>query len=103
MAIEDGVAVEGGVVVELELRGGGRARILESIKDRVILLTDIASPPGRPLAGRCEQLPELFELKVRGCRKTTEDPDLPFRVEGRWVNLSRRQIGFLAKELGSAS
>ena len=34
---------------------------------------------------------QSFRVKVRACKKTDEQPALPFRIEGRFQNLSRAQ------------
>ena len=60
--------------VELELERGGRALVLETDGERVTLLAPEASPPGSTVVARLEG---------------ATDPS--FRVDGRWVSLSRVQ------------
>ena len=77
-------------MLELALDGGGTARLEESDGNRVVLLATRASPPGSTLAGRTgDDAPYL--VKVRGCRRIDDAEPAQFRIEGRWVNLSRAQ------------
>jgi hypothetical protein len=73
--------------LELELAGGDRARIESSDGERVTLLSDVAAPPGATLSGALAGEPASYSVKVRSCRR---DGGL-FRIEGRFVNLSRAQ------------
>jgi hypothetical protein len=75
-------------MIELELERGGRAGVLETDGERVTLLAPEASPPGSTLLAKFEG--SAVSVKVRGCRRT--DPDASgraFRIEGRFVSLSR--------------
>ncbi len=77
-------------MLELVLEGGGTAQLEESDGDRVVLLATRSSPPGSTLSGRNgDDAPYL--VKVRGCRRVVEAEPAQFRIEGRWVNLSRAQ------------
>lgn len=69
--------------------GGGSARLLESNGDLVTLFSSSAWPPGTPLEGSFEGA--TYRVKVRSCRRSDEDPELPFRIEGRFQNLTRQQ------------
>jgi hypothetical protein len=71
---------------ELELDGGGSATLLEIDGERLTLLAPRAFPPGSTLTCSSAATGKL-EIKVRGCRKDAE----AFRVDGRFVNLSRTQ------------
>lgn len=71
--------------LELELSGGGRARIESSDGERVTLTSNVAAPPGSTLRGAVAGEPARFSVKVRSCRR---DGAL-FRIEGRFVNLAR--------------
>lgn len=71
--------------LELELSGGGRARIEASDGERVTLLADAAAPPGATLHGTLAGEAASYRVKVRSCRRDGER----FRIEGRFVNLSR--------------
>jgi len=57
--------------------------------ESVTLLSSVAAPPGSPLEGSLEGA--TYRVKVRSCRRTDESPDHPFRIEGRFQNLSRAQ------------
>lgn len=68
---------------------GGSARLLETNGDLVSVLSSLSAPPGTPLEGELEG--KTYRIKVRSCRKSDEDPSLPFRIEGRFQNLTREQ------------
>jgi hypothetical protein len=70
------------------LEKGGDARVLDTDGDRVTLESTRAFPPGAPLLARAEDTSEPYRVKVRSCRRTG---DSQFRVDGRFVNLSREQ------------
>jgi hypothetical protein len=76
-------------MVTLDLVKGGSAVVLETDGDRVTLLSSLSSPPGSTLELSLEG--ESFRVKVRGCKKTepVDDAGRSFRIEGRWVSLSR--------------
>lgn len=72
---------------------GGEATAVETDANHVTLDSTTAAPPGAPIAGKT---PEgvSYQVKVRGCRKISADPVL-FRIDGRFVNLSRQQRAVL--------
>ncbi len=80
-------------MIELALKKGGRARVVATDGDNVTLLSSAAAPPGTPLEAELDR--EHYRVKVRACRRTEEDPELVFRIEGRFQNLSRAQRGRL--------
>jgi hypothetical protein len=76
------------VNVSLTLASGGDAAIIENQGDHVTLRSSVPSPPGSTLALLHEGL--AIQVKVRGCKRLTEaDEALPFRIEGRFVSLTR--------------
>jgi hypothetical protein len=79
-----------GTDVELDLSAGGKARVIETDGNFVTLSSSRAFPPGSTLEGHGER--GTYRVKVRGSRRVSP-PDEPeiFRVEGRWVSLSRGQ------------
>ncbi len=77
-------------MLELTLEGSGSARVEESDGDRVVLLATRSSPPGSTLAGSAGD-DARYLVKVRGCRRIGDTNPPSFRIEGRWVNLSRAQ------------
>lgn len=77
-------------MLELSLEGGGTARVEQSDGERVVLLATRSSPPGSTLAGRAGD-DGGYQVKVRGCRRLGDTEPATFRIEGRWVNLSRAQ------------
>jgi len=88
------------VTVRLRWVGGGEAEVVETDGQRVVVRSSRASPPGSPLAAE-SSLPSssVLKLKVHGCRK---EPDGWFRIEGRWVDLTRaaREELLQARERG---
>jgi hypothetical protein len=77
------------VTLSFSLSRGGTARLVETNGDFVTVLSSVSAPPGTPLEGELEGAG--YRIKVRACRRTEEDPELPFRIEGRFQNLSRAQ------------
>ena len=77
-------------------RRGGQGRLLQTDGDLVSVLSSLACPPGTPLEGDLEG--SMFRIKVRSCRKCDEDAELPFRIEGRFQNLTREQRARLVRD-----
>lgn len=85
-------------MLTLDLLKGGSAVVLETDGDRVTLLSSLSSPPGSTLELSLEG--ESYRVKVRGCKKgEADDAGRSFRIEGRWVSLSR---GGRAKVTGTS-
>jgi hypothetical protein len=76
--------------MEFALEDGSRASILESDGERVVLSAERAAPPGATLKLRVSAEAESYDVKVRSCRREGE-AEPSFRIEGRWVNLTRAQ------------
>jgi hypothetical protein len=73
---------------ELALPSGGTAAVLETDGERVTLLAPVASPPGSSLSASFDG--QGVTIKVRGSRRVEPDgAGRSFRVEGRFVSLSR--------------
>ena len=72
--------------VPLQLAAGGPATIVENNGDHVTVRSSVASPPGSTLALVHQGL--AVNVKVRGCKRLDE-AELPFRIEGRLVSLTR--------------
>jgi hypothetical protein len=73
---------------ELALSSGGTALVLETDGEHVTLLAAIARPPGSPLVATFAGA--NVTIKVRGSRRVEPDADgRCFRIEGRFVSLSR--------------
>jgi hypothetical protein len=73
---------------ELALPSGGTALVLETDGEVVTLLSPIARPPGSPLVATFEGA--SVTIKVRGSKRVDADADgRCFRIEGRFVSLSR--------------
>ena len=72
--------------VPLSIVNGGEAAIVEVSGDHVVVRSSVASPPGSTLSMKHGEHPVL--VKVRGCKRL-EDGELPFRIEGRFVSLTR--------------
>ena len=83
---------------ELELLLGGALRVAQIDGDRVVVESARAFPPGSTLefrlaAGAKDERDGaaadavIFKIKVRGCRRAQNSD--AFRIEGRFVSLSR--------------
>lgn len=75
-------------IVPLSVRwqSGERAAITHSDGVHIVVQSEVAKAPGTPAA--VEAAGEArYEIKVRTCKRAG-DPALPFRVEGRLINLS---------------
>ena len=72
--------------VALTLANGGPAAIVENQGDHVTVRSSVPSPPGSTLALFQQAL--SVQVKVRGCKRVAEG-ELPFRIEGRLVSLTR--------------
>jgi hypothetical protein len=75
----------------LALEGGGTAEVAESDGTHVVVCASRASPPGSTLSGVAEGLARPFRVKVRGCKKLPDGGERPFRIEGRFVDMTREQ------------
>ena len=73
-------------MIELELSGGGRARLLETDGQRIVLSSTRALPPGATLDALFDGFG--YKIKVKSCRREPGDA-LTYRIEGRLVNLAR--------------
>jgi len=74
--------------VPLTLANGGAAAIVENQGDHVTVRSSVPSPPGSTLALFQQGL--AVHIKVRGCKRLAES-ELPFRIEGRLVSLTRAE------------
>lgn len=73
---------------ELALSNGGTALVLETDGEHVTLLAPISRPPGSLLVATYAGA--NVTIKVRGSRRVEPDADgRCFRIEGRFVSLSR--------------
>ena len=77
----------------LEILGGGSAKLLSSEGEQGAIEMERASPPGSTVELVVAGAP--LRLKVRQCRRVEAEGPLEskprFRLDGRWVNLSRAQ------------
>jgi hypothetical protein len=81
------------VAVPLRLKRGGDAFLIEHSGDFVTLASSAASPPGSTVeATYLGVTPSVsVRVKVRGCRRDAlPDGRDGFRIEGRFVSLTRR-------------
>jgi hypothetical protein len=80
------------VQLTLSLDGGGTAQLLETDGEVATMHSTRATPPGMPLSGTSAD-GQKYQLKIRGCRRDgdTDDGAPRYRIDGRWVSLSRAQ------------
>ena len=88
-------------MLELSWTDSGHAELLEAHGDQAVLKSSRPFPPGCPIEGTTPE-GHSYRLKVRGSRKVDDSP-LPFRVEARFVNLSRVQKEQLEQAFGPAA
>jgi hypothetical protein len=85
-------------MLELTLAGGGSARLAAFDGQHVVVLSTRAMPPGSTLQGTGGD-GSSYMIKVRGCARAAAAEGERFRIEGRFVNLSKEQR---ARLLGGA-
>jgi hypothetical protein len=73
---------------------------MESDGHHAVLVASRAFAPGSPLEATAEDGSGSYRLKVRGSRRM--DDGAAFRVEGRWINLTRRQREHLQEHAATA-
>jgi hypothetical protein len=78
-------------ILSLSLQDDGTATIEASDGASGILHCSRAFFSGSTLRGFAPEETALYEVKVRSCKRTDGDAERPFRIEGRFVNLSRAQ------------
>jgi len=78
---------------------GGTAEIVESDGAHVVLHSEVPSPPGSTLTGTATDLARPFRVKVRGCRLLAEGGSRPFRIEGRFVDVTKDQRALVSAAL----
>ncbi len=90
-----------GHLARLSLSSGGEAGVVETDGVRAVLVSSAPFPPGATLLGESDDGLGAYALKVQRCRREPPPTEMEapprdavpprFRVEGRWVNLSRPQ------------
>jgi len=73
--------------IELTFAGLGRAVLLRTSKDEVVMDASFSIAPGAYIEGQVGTSGATVRLKVRRCRRSQSDQ---FEVTARWVNLTRR-------------
>jgi hypothetical protein len=76
-------------MLEVPLRRGGAARIVSADSERVTLEAPFASPPGSTL--ELVVADATLGVKVQRCRRLEAEGASSFRIDGRWISLSRVQ------------
>jgi hypothetical protein len=74
------------VLVSISDHGDGRIVSVEGA--RVVLESETAAPPGASLSCNVEGMPLPFKVKVSRCKRSAPGA---FRIEGRFVDLTREQ------------
>ena len=84
-------------MIILDLARGGTAVVLEVTGEHVAVLSSLPSPPGSPLEATLDG--QALRIKVRSCRRVDADEaGRAFRIEGRFVSLTREQREALRRE-----
>jgi hypothetical protein len=74
---------------KLLLASGAEVELVSMAGENATIESEVAAPPGAPL--ELVVLGEPARLKVRRCQRVAEASGVRFRIEGRWMNLSRVQ------------
>lgn len=82
--------------VVLSIAGRGTARIVSTDGMRVVLEAGSAAPPGASLSCEVEGATLPFKVKVSGCKRAEAGATALYRIEGRFVDLTREQRATLA-------
>lgn len=87
-------------MLELGLSRGGSAVVTATDGEHVTLLSSASSPPGSTLELTLEG--KSLRVKVRGCRRLPQQDAAgrAFRIEGRWLSLSRAERDRLLSTTG---
>jgi hypothetical protein len=81
----------------LELTRGGTLSIVEVNGEHVVVLSSLSSPPGSPLEAVLDG--GTLRIKVRSCQRVeADDAGRAFRIEGRFVSLTRAQRESLERD-----
>jgi hypothetical protein len=82
----------------LAWESGGEARLVSLSGDAVALVSTVASPPGsRPVGALVGEPVASVRVKVHGCKALG---DGTFRIEGRFLDVTREMRGRLEGLLG---
>lgn len=74
--------------MELPLARGGTATLITTGIEQATVESPIVSPPGSTLE---LQVVGALGLKVRSCKLVPDSEPKRYRIEGRWISLSRAQ------------
>ncbi len=74
--------------MDLPLLRGGTAKLVTTGVEHATIESPVVSPPGSTLE---LSVVGTLGLKVRSCRKLPDADPPRYRIEGRWVSLSRAQ------------
>lgn len=88
------------VPVAVTLAGGEVAEITTTDGTNVVLHSSVSSPPGSTLFLNIPRILSPHRVKVRGCRKVRDEGALLFRIEGRFVDLTREERAAIATRSG---
>jgi hypothetical protein len=80
-------------------QGEGRARLLETDGQRVAVESTLPFAAGATLVGKDPETQAEYRIKVRGGRRVS---DGAFRIEGRFVSLTRDERDRLLAALAAA-
>jgi len=77
--------------VVVSISGHGPGRIVSTDGTRVVLESATAAPPGASLSCKVEGTAPPFKVKVSSCKRSDGSSTNAFRIEGRFVDLTREQ------------
>lgn len=87
------------LIISDQSRGRGEARVVESDGERVVLESSLPFPTGATLVGVASGTNLEYRVKVRGGRRTEGG----FRIEGRFVSLTKEQRSAVLEALDTGA
>jgi hypothetical protein len=90
------------VAVTISVEGRGEADIVSTDGTRVVLDCASSAPPGASLSCMLDGAPP-FRIKVSSCKWSSDPGEKAFRIEGRFVDLTREQRARLGGALQRGS
>lgn len=83
------------MAITVSVDGHGEADIVSTDGTRVVLVCSSSAPPGASLTCTLGGAPP-FRIKVSSCRRSSGSAAKEFRIEGRFVDLTREQRAKIA-------
>lgn len=85
-----------GIAVHIE--GHGQGEIVSTDGKRVVLVSPSSAPPGASLSLALGGMPRPCRVKVSSCKRAVDSREPVFRIEGRFVDLTRDERARLERD-----